>query len=150
MNTRVIPLLALSLSLFASVEATAIDPKTWFPHPCTVGFKQDWTGIEGPDLAKGTYFHPDADDPVWHGKRQPTFAKAIFGGVVCKDRDERGLPTRTYFTVTDKKYCANREKYARQYYDFWEQEGAKKPTLTRIPDATSLPLCAENPHANGN
>jgi hypothetical protein len=98
----------------------------------------------------GFSLHPEQDDPVWQGRKQPAFSKAILGGQVCKDRDERGLPTRVYYAFTDKKYCEKREQYAREYYAFWQTQGDQIPHLTRIPDATSVPLCGADPTSHDN
>ena len=131
-----IPLFFLSALLTTSATASD-DKKQPAYRTCSIGFLQDWTGLEGPDVGHGWYASARKDPfwkgPVWNGKELPEFAKALDGGEICPERDSKGRPTRRYFFLENDN-CDKKEQYAKEYYDFWRAQGRAIPKLTRLPD----------------
>jgi hypothetical protein len=131
-----IPLFFLS-ALLTTAATGSDDKKQPAYRTCSIGFLQDWTGLEGPGVVKrwsaSARDDPFWKGPVWNGKELPEFAKALVGGEICPERDSRGLQTRRYF-ILENQDCDKKELYAQEYYDFWRAQGRAIPKLTRLPD----------------
>jgi hypothetical protein len=142
-----IPLLLFVPSAMAAADLASSEDREHSYRTCRIGFIQDWTGLDGPEVGHGWHVYPVKDDPVWEGREIPEFAKALVGGEICPDLDSRGLPTRRYF-ILENHYCDKKEQYVREYYEFWHTQGKAIPKLTRIADNGKLRSCADAPPSN--